>query len=85
MLVGLARCGLFSVSGSHDMIRKTLSHFKITAHADGGSVLIGTEACAGLQGHDGLRLPERGGPAEQVSIWVSKCPGFLGASDRSSS
>ena len=54
------------------MIGKTLSHFKITARTDGGSDFIGTEVCAGLQGHDWLRLPERGGPAEQESIWVSK-------------
>ena len=72
MLTGLARCGLFFVSGSHDMIGKTLSHFKITARADEGSDFIGTEACAGIQGHDWLGLPERGGPTEPVSIWVSK-------------
>ncbi len=54
------------------MIGKTLSHFKITARTDGGSDFIGTEVCAGLQGHDWLRLSERGGPAKQVSIWVSR-------------
>ena len=54
------------------MITKTLSHFKIAARADGCDDLIGTEACAGIQGHDWLRLPERGGSTEQKSIWVSK-------------